>query len=147
MLLHQPLAVRSLASSDGSLPVRLELYPPDQATEDDESRCLVKGAWSCRFRIIHGATVVADERANGSDAIESLVNAIAQMRGRFRMTQLHAYYDEEGLEGTGLPAYRLPSGFGRAFDRRLEELVERELEERVKELEAKCSGSEDDSDG
>ena len=143
--MNKPIAVRILSTKDGSAPVQLELYHPEHADEDDESRYLVKGTWSCAYKIVRGDVVVAEDAANGSDAMEAIVNALAQLRGRFRMSDIRAHYHEEDGDGTGLPAY-LWSGFGADFDRRLQELVDKEVEARARELEAAHSRSHRDDD-
>jgi hypothetical protein len=112
-----------------------------QAAGDSDDRRLVKGDWSCRFRIVQGERIITDDEAIGSDALQAIVNAIACTRGCFNRSGLDAYYDED-LEGTGLPAY-LPQGLGRDFDQQLRCLVEKEVEARAKELEARHAESGD----
>jgi hypothetical protein len=137
--LEAALAVRTLEGEDGSPDVTLELYPPSQAIEDDESALVAKGDWLCRFRILHGPQVVFEDLATGPDALQAIVNAITRLKAQFDRSGLKAHYDEYS-SGTGLPPY-IPQGLGKDFDRRLEQLVAAEVEVRVRELEAAESSS------
>jgi hypothetical protein len=121
----------------------LELDQPSRASKDVDGTYLVKGDWSCEFRIVQGTRTVIEDLAIGSDALEAIVNAISRLRAQFSRSGLSACWNEY-LGGSGLPAY-LPQGFGVEFDRHLEELVKNEVATRARELEAKHSGSTDGS--
>ena len=115
--------------------IRLEIDHPSQASADSEEQRLATGEWACRFRILDGSHTVMEDSAVGSDALESIVNAISRLLANFNRRGLQAQWNEH-LNGSGLPAY-LPQGFGKDFDQHLEELVEKEIAARPREREAK----------
>jgi hypothetical protein len=119
--------------SDGSQPIRIELVVPVEAKKDDETRGIVGGMWTCGFRICRGGDVVAQGEGVGSDALESIVNAIPSLRAAYAKTGFVARWNEY-LPGTGLPAF-LPQGFGVEFDEHVEKLVKNAVEARALELE------------
>jgi hypothetical protein len=135
--LKDPLAVRTLTAPDQSSSVRLEIDHPRQAAEDAEADRLMKGDWSCRFRILQSGSAIIDDFAVGSDALEAIVNAISRLRASYERCGLQAYWNEH-LIGAGLPSY-LPEGLGKDFDLHLKQLVDEEVERRARELENRHS--------
>lgn len=125
------LAERLLAAPGSAAVVRVSLGVPRQLSGDAD--------WECPFRI-HGAGISRVESGRGIDSMQALTTALDFIR---------VLLDESGLDlgwkmGPGRQdvfqgetgfARSIPFALGPAFTRRLERLVDRELERKVQDLE------------
>lgn len=121
------IATRELVRSDAGSKVTIELYEP---------RRRPTGEFECPYRI-RGLGRPRRGRAYGEDSIQALQLSFEAVR-----LELEPY--AEGLEWfgapgeTGFPRF-VPYGMGRALTKRINALVDREVEREVRRLKARAT--------
>lgn len=116
------IAVRTLSSKRGleSESVEAKIGVPEEESPD---------TWRCPFMVMDSGTGDI-EYAYGLDAFQALLMAIAGIRARIEHLHLEVSWRgsmPEDESDHGFPYY-VPQSFGFRFSKRIETLIERELE-------------------
>ncbi len=93
-----------------------------------------KGEWRCRVQAV-GTGKARKTTAYGVDSLQALINGVSALRALLGNFECELAWDDGELGDVGLPM-QVPSVFGTLFTRRLESLIERQVEKEVSRLES-----------
>jgi hypothetical protein len=113
-----PIATRPLQlEGDLSKKVLLSIYAPEQVSE---------GEWRCGFQVT-GLGNDQPSYAHGNDGVQALILAVEGLRVALADSGARLAWAGGEPGDHGIPRF-IPAVFGFAFSRRLEQMVEREVE-------------------
>jgi len=136
-LKQSPIAARQLQfEGDSSKKIVLSIDAPEQVSADE---------WRCRFRII-GMGNDQPKYAHGSDSIQALLLAFEGLRVALADSGAKVSWTGGEPGDPGIPRF-IPGIFGLAFSRRLERMVEGEVQKFARAAIGKSGRKRDSTKG